>query len=535
MQKEIDRSNLITYVDNPDQKYLFHYGDGFLYDRLPKGTRVIYPPPPLAPISNPDGAIEHAIENPLGADPLSAKLRPGMKVTIAFDDLSLPLPPMERPDIRQRVIGILLKKLGDAGIDDIHLIAALGLHRRMTPAELKERLGAKIFNQFHPDRLYNHDAEDRENLAFLGKTEMGEEVEINGRIAESDLLLYVNLNLVSMDGGYKSLPTGICSYRSIRHHHNTHTLMHSRSYMDPPKSALHHSCHRIWKVITEHVNFFTIETTLNSATFPKLFPYLETHEKDYSILDKINFGINKTSLGIMPPAMGRAIMQSMRAPYGLTGVNAGHTEPVHERTLENLYKQQLVPVKGQSDILITGVPYLGPYNVNSIMNPILVMCMSLGYTFNFYRNAPLVRKGGVAIFTHPVDYDFHKVHHPSYIDFFEQVLTETTDSAEMEARFEESFAHNPKYINLYRNSYAYHGVHPFYMWYWGCYALDYLGKVIFVKPRNARSVEAIRRMGFDHAKNLSEAIEMAQSFVGGGSPEITYYHYPPIFMCDVTP
>ena len=533
-QPDIDRSRLTTYVDDPNQKYLFHYGDGFLYDRLPKGTRVIYPPPPLDPIADPNAAIEYAIENPLGKDALSGQLRPGMKITIAFDDISLPLPPMETPDIRQRTIEILIEKLATAGIDDIHLIAALGLHRRMTPAELKRALGAKVFNEFHPDRLYNHDAEDKDNLVFLGETELGEEVEINRRIAESDLLIYVNLNLVAMDGGYKSLPTGICSYRSIRHHHNTHTLMHSLSYMNPPKSALHHSCHRIWKVITEHVNFFTIETTLNSATFPKLFGYLEKREKNYNSFDRLSFGVNRRFLDIVPNGMARSIMQSMRAPYGLTGVHAGHTEPVHEKTLENVYKQQLVPVKGQADILISGVTYLGPYNVNSIMNPILVMCMALGYTFNFYHNLPLVRKGGVAIFTHPVDYEFHKVHHPSYIDFFEQVLTETTDSAELEAKFEDSFAHNPKYINLYRNSYAYHGVHPFYMWYWGCYALDYLGKVIFVKPRNSRSVEAIRRMGFDHAKNLTEAIEMATSFSDSKSPEITYYHYPPIFMCDVT-
>lgn len=531
---DIDRSNLVTYVDNPSQKYLFHYGDGFLYNRLPQGTRLIYPPPPLEPIPAPGTAIEQAIENPLGAKPLSAQLRPGMKVTIAFDDISLPLPPMKTPDLRQRVIEIVLKKLAAAEIDDIHLIAALGLHRRMTPAELKRTVGAEVFNQFHPGRLYNHDAEDRENLVFLGKTEIGEEVEINRRIAESDLLIYVNINLVAMDGGYKSLPTGICSYRSIRYHHNTHTLLHSLSYMDPPRSALHHSCHRIWKVITEHINFFTIETTLNSATFPSLFGYLEKHEPNYNLFDRLNLHLNKTSLNIMPHATARGIMQSMRAPYGLTGVNAGHTEPVHEKTLENIHRQQLVPVKGQADILITGVPYLGPYNVNSIMNPILVMCLSLGYTFNFYRNMPLIRKGGVAIFTHPLDYEFHKVHHPSYIDFFEQVLTQTTDSAEIEKKFEESFAHNPRYIDLYRNSYAYHGVHPFYMWYWGCYALEYLGKVIFVKPRNSRSVEAVRRMGFDYASNLTQAIEMAQSFVGKSSPEITYYHYPPIFLCDVT-
>ncbi len=37
------------------------------------------------------------------------------------------------------------------------------------------------------------------------------------------------------------------------------------------------------------------------------------------------------------------------------------------------------------------------------MNPVLVMCMGLGYFFNLYQGVPLVREGGVMIFTHPVD------------------------------------------------------------------------------------------------------------------------------------
>ena len=63
------------------------------------------------------------------------------------------------------------------------------------------------------------------------------------------------------------------------------------------------------------------------------------------------------------------------------------------------------------------------------MNPILVMCMGLGYLFNMYRGKPLVREGGVVIMTHPTYREFHPVHHPSYIDFFEQVLADTTDPA----------------------------------------------------------------------------------------------------------
>ena len=108
-------------------------------------------------------------------------------------------------------------------------------------------------------------------------------------------------------------------------------------------------------------------------------------------------------------------------------MTAGAVEPVHERTLEHCFAQHLVPVEGQTDILTMGLPYICPYNVNSIMNPILVMCLGLGYFFNMYRGKPLVREGGVLIMTHPTPWEFHPVHHPSYIDFFEQVLADTTD------------------------------------------------------------------------------------------------------------
>ena len=144
---------------------------------------------------------------------------------------------------------------------------------------------------------------------------------------------------------------------------------------------------------------------------------------------------------------------------------------MHEATLANVFRQQLVEVSGQADVLTMGLPYIGPYNVNSTMNPILVACLGLGYFFNLYLGKPLVREGGVVIISHPTPWEFNPVHHPSYIDFFEQVLAETTDMFEIEAKYEESFATDPWYVHLYRTSYAYHGVHPLYMWYWCAHAL----------------------------------------------------------------
>ena len=53
----------------------------------------------------------------------------------------------------------------------------------------------------------------------------------------------------------------------------------------------------------------------------------------------------------------------------MTSVQAGEVEAVHASTIANLHRQQLVDVEGQSDVVIFGLPHVGPYNVNSIMNP----------------------------------------------------------------------------------------------------------------------------------------------------------------------
>jgi lactate racemase len=525
-----DKSKCVTILDE-STPVTFYYGEsGFYRENLPKGTRVIYPPPATEGVPNVHETIEHALEYPHGCEPLRAQLKPGMKVTIAFDDISLPLPQMRRPDIRELIITNVLGKLADAGIDDIHIVAAIALHRRMTPGELKHQLGNKIFKQYFPHQLYNYDAEDPDGNVMLGKTEQGEEVEISRRVLESDLVIYVNINLVSMDGGNKSYATGFSTYRSIRHHHNHHTLMHCKSYMDPKASALNNSCDRVGKVIEEHVNIFKIETTVNNQAASKMFTFLQKPGWEYNALDYSLYYGAKLGEMTLPTSALRGAYGALRAPYKLTSVHAGRTAPVHEKILERVYQDQCVPVQGQSDISVVGIPYLSPYNVNSIMNPILAYVMTLGYSFNLYRGLPVVRKGGVIIAIYPLHEDFHPVHHPSYIEFYNRILPETTDPKTIQDKYEEEFAYNPKYIDLYRNSYAFHGVHPFYMWYWGCYAMSYVSKVIFVKPRSKRPAEI---MGFGTADSVAEAIEMAKDYVGT-NPSITNFHCPPYLLLDVT-
>jgi Lactate racemase N-terminal domain len=523
------RRNLVVTVNRRSERRVIPYGDEFLFEKLPVGTRVIYPPPPLDELPDPDQAIRYALLHPENADPLFAQLNPNMRVTIAIDDISLPLPPMRRPDIRERVLNQMLQTLADYGVDDVHLIIATSLHRRMTEAEIRRAVGERAFKQFWPDRLYNFDGENRAEIVMLGKTDHGEEVWLSRRAAESDLVLYVNINLVPMDGGHKSVAVGLAPYQSLRHHHNTETLRDSHSYMDPARSGLHRSANRMGRVVNQHLNVFTLETAVNTRMYGSMLDFLHKNEDKFTDWDRTRLSAMRWTTGNMSNDLRRQVMNQYAAPYGMTGVWAGETEAVHQKTLARVFQQYSVPVKGQSDILIAGVPYICPYNVNSIMNPILVQVTGMGYLFNMYRGKPLVKEGGTLILCHPLRDEFHPEHHPSYIEFFHRCLAETTDAMELQKKFEHEFARNPTYIHMYRYGHAFHGVHPFYMWYWGEPARQHLGRVI---AAGCEEPEVAARMGWEAADTLDEAIAMATA-EHGRSATITYLHLPPLVIADV--
>ena len=119
------RPGFVLDVDRSTPPMLFWRGEGFSLEKLPADrSRVIYPPEPLHGIDDLDGAIRNALLDPIDMEPLPALLQPDMKLTIVFDDASLSLPKMRRPDNRQRVGGL------DGEIE------------RARPRTVRERLGA---------------------------------------------------------------------------------------------------------------------------------------------------------------------------------------------------------------------------------------------------------------------------------------------------------------------------------------------------------------------------------------------------------
>ena len=264
----------------------------------------------------------------------------------------------------------------------------------MTQKEIKRMVGSKIFNEYWPDRLYNHDAELPEGLSYLGQTEDGLDVEINARAAKTDLLIYLNLTFVPMNGGFKSVGTGLAGYRTLKEHHNPYAIRKTKSYMDPnytdPKaSALATKMESIGRFINSKLDVFHIESTVNNRMFGKPLDFLAKCEDDLTpIEEKALKGLVKT-LKILPQPARQAIFEKVPAPYGVIAVYAGETEAVHNLILEKCFQQLAVPVEGQSDIVIYPIPYISPYNVGAFLNPLLVSVMAEGYLHNLHRKTLL--------------------------------------------------------------------------------------------------------------------------------------------------
>ena len=94
-------------------------------------------------------------------------------------------------------------------------------------------------------------------------------------------------------------------------------------------------------------------------------------------------------------------------------------------------------------------------------------------------------------------------------------------------RFERAYAEDEWYSHLYR-THAYHGVHPFYMWYWGAHALDHVGDVIFVGGDKQAATDGLQA----RPRRCRTRWRWRRATVGR-DPSITHFGCPPLFYAEV--
>ena len=341
-------------------KYFTYSGNNLINAKLPDDATVLYPRPPLPGISKRDMPthVRQAFDNPLGMPPLRDLVDGNSRILIAFDDNCQPFPATSQPDIRQVMIETLLEMLYSYGVkkENIELMCAVALHRKMKPAELAWMLGKRIMSDFYPQQLGNFDAEDPDDIVVVGQTDHGEAVETTRKVVESDLVIYVDSIQIPLNGGHKSVAVGMGTYNSIAPHHAPQMTQEKPHVMQPHDSDMHSSIERISRVILEHTKIMVLEAAMNNATYAPMMAYMSKPNDQCNVFEKTIKTLTPITMKLLPEPVRFNIFKNIRSDYSPIDINAGSIDEVHKPTLQSLKDQLLVtiraypPARGQLDL-----------------------------------------------------------------------------------------------------------------------------------------------------------------------------------------
>ena len=447
-------------------------GDRMVPVELPDHVRVVPPglSTSLAPAEDLGKTIREAFHSPLGLPPLREMARPAWKVTIAFDDPTVPCyGPVWETGIRH-----VLEELESAGVKrkNITLLCANALHRKFSRKELARIIGPSLVQEFGY-RLLCHDAEDPESLVYLGTTESGYDVEVNRCITDSDLTVYINTVVWrGFNGGWKSICVGLSSYKSIRWHHSPDGMSMSIEH-----NTMHEIMDEMGGLIEERIGkgrIFKMETVLAN-------------------------------------------------PLQVARVWAGGVFETRQAALEILrsqYPPRRELVAQKADIVLYGVPNWSPYAAFSTMNPLLTLVSSgLGYLGGVIE--AMGKPGCSVILATPCPDRWNETHHPSYPEVWNRLLAQTRDPYEIRDRFEEEFLHRADYIHKYRFCHGFHPIHGIM----ATFPLKRLRHASTVFVAGATEPSLVRHLGFEPAETVEEALKRAQA-IHGQDASIVFVRYP---------
>lgn len=165
-------------------------------------------------VPNAKAEIERALENPISSKRLSEIVKSEHKIALVVDDATRSTP-------SHLMIPPLLEELNVAGVKDenITIIFACGMHRKVEPQEATKIIGKEILNRI---KVINHDYK-AQDLIFVGKTSRNNKIYLNRVFAEADVKILtgdVSFHYYAgYGGGRKSVLPGVSGEKTIKHNH----------------------------------------------------------------------------------------------------------------------------------------------------------------------------------------------------------------------------------------------------------------------------------------------------------------------------
>ena len=495
----MSRPGFTLEVENRTPALLIGDGGAGRLATLPLEAQVVYPNEYDTVILDVDQAIAAALREPKGSAPLADRLAPGLRLTIVVTGLGVA--PMAH-DIRARLVEYVLGVAAERRVDDVQVLLAIGTGRRLDELELAGVLGRRVVDALAPDGLVvQHDLADPAGAADLGSTEDGEPVLVNRRLAESDLVVTVNVARTPDQAGAGLVAEGAVARETLDAVHGF--------------GARPGAQQRIADVIAARLPVLAIDVVTDQQDQAAAFSYLGRREWEWTVPQRLALAAARR-LGRVSAERLHAMMWEAGQARALCALHAGAPAEVAPVTRAVLADQQVVQVPTAADVLITSVPGRTPHNAGAPADPLTAAWAALQALAG--PNSP-VRAGGAVIICHPLRPDFSPTEHQASGDFFAQVLTHTTDPAVVHAEYERRFATDDWYAHMHRDERGYAGILPVYQWYAVARAREHCGDIVWVGADR----ESAARLGMRAATSLADALEIVSNRVGP-HPQVTYLH-----------
>ena len=173
------------------------------------------------PLADQAGALQAALDAPIGSAPIAELARGKKTVAISVCDITRPAP-------NRRTLPPLLKRLHAAGIprQGVRICIATGLHRIATDAEIREILGEEVASAGY--EIVNHNAKVMAEHRHLGESSTGTPVYVAERFVSADLRITLGFIephlMLGFSGGRKLIAPGLAAQETIK-------VLHSPKFM----------------------------------------------------------------------------------------------------------------------------------------------------------------------------------------------------------------------------------------------------------------------------------------------------------------
>lgn len=449
---------------------------------LPVGTRVVYPRPAQLGLRDPVAAIARAFDQPLASEPLSSRLTRGMRLVVAVEALYHHSSPAGLFWLG-RALREVLSLAAQRGVAQATVLLATGIHRRLFADEKKLLVASGTLPA--GATLIECDPEGPVPLHQVAEYQ-GEAISIHPEAASADLVVTLSVTSSPVGGGYGALVLGLGGYPNAR--------------------AAARDREALWTIggrIEAKVPTFAIELVLDSRHENPQPEFLGMNEDDLTNAQRVQL---KGFSHLPKPAASR-LASDLTASAGLLGVYCGSTALVHNAARNRHLEQHVVPLTHPADVLVTGLPAVGPFNARAALNPVLIRHLLQGWLLQQYRGAAVLRSGGTVILLHPCTHRFDHQQHTAHYNFFNSVLPKAR-TPEALAAAEAAFVRDPALLTAFRTGHAYHPGHPFLLWQQAEQLTPFLGRVIVVGADN-ESIPKV--LGYETAASLPEALYRARN------------------------